>query len=87
MKLKDGFALRQMAGEFLAVPFDERYSDVGALVSLNETGAFLWEKLSGGAELDELVCALVGEYKISEDEAKAAVLSFTESLKSAGLLE
>lgn len=87
MKLKDGFALREMAGEFLAVPFDERYSDVGALVSLNETGAFLWKKLEDGAEPKELQMALCAEYEISESEAEVAVLSFTENLKATGLLE
>ena len=87
MKLKDGFVLREMAGEFIAVPFDERYSDVGALVSLNETGAFLWKKLEGGAEFDALADALAKEYEITEDEAKKAVLGFTQSLKAAGLLE
>lgn len=87
MKLKDGFALRRMAGEFLAVPYDERYSDVGALVSLNETGAFLWKKLEEGSEPNELCASLCKEYGISESEANDAVESFTESLKAAGLLE
>lgn len=86
MKIKDGFVLRNMAGEFIAVPFDESYSDVGALISLNETGAFLWKALEEEKELDDLVSALVAEYEITEDEAKAAAEGFTEGLKAAGLL-
>lgn len=86
MKLKEGFALREMAGEFIAVPFDESYNDVGALVSLNETGAFLWKMLENDCQKEELTDALKKEYGITDEEADCAVDSFIESLKSAGLL-
>ena len=87
MKLKYGFVLREMAGEYLAVPFDERYKDVGGLVSLNESGAFLWKKLSEEISEEELVSAVVAEYEVSEDEAKEAVSLFIGSLRGADLLE
>lgn len=86
MKIKDGFVLRNMAGEFIAVPFDESYSDVGALISLNETGAFLWKALEEEKEMEDLCKALVCEYGITEEEAMTAAESFTEGLKAAGLL-
>lgn len=87
MKLKSGFSLREIAGEFMAVPFDERYDDVGALISLNETGAFLWKKLEQDCTPQELAACLVSEYGISEEEANSAVKSFTDGLAAAGFLQ
>ncbi len=87
MKLKDGFALREVAGEYMAVPFDESYNDVGALIMLNETGAFLWKKLEEETSFDVLISALKGEYEITDEEAKNAVRDFTDNLKAANLLK
>lgn len=87
MKLKDGFALREVAGEYMAVPFDESYNDVGALIMLNETGAFLWKKLETECSKEDLVSALTDEYKITDEEAERAVSDFTDRLKAANLLK
>lgn len=87
MKIKNGFVLRNMAGEYLAVPFDERYEDVGGLISLNESGAFLFEKLTKPTNEEALKNALKNEYGVDENTAETAVSSFIESLKQAGLLE
>ena len=45
MKLKDGFVLRQIAGEYVAIPSGEQV-DLNRMITLNGTGAFLWERLA-----------------------------------------
>ena len=45
MKIKDTFQLVTVAGEHMVIPIGEQSVDFQAMITLNETGAFLWEKL------------------------------------------
>ena len=86
MKLKNGYALRSVAGEWVALP-KGRDIDLNTMITLNDTGAFLWERLQNGATEDELVAALRGEYDVDEATARRSVQGFVEKLKSHGLLD
>lgn len=44
MKIKEGFILRTIAGQHVVVPTGQ-HLDLSLMITLNETGAFLWEKL------------------------------------------
>ena len=54
MKLKEGFILRTVAGETVALPTGG-LTNFDMMITLNDTGRFLWEKLSVGAEKEEHV--------------------------------
>ena len=45
MTLKKGFMLRSIAGTHVVIPLGERVVDFNGILTLNETGAFLWELL------------------------------------------
>ena len=49
MKLKDGFILRTVAGETVVLPTGG-VTDFDMMITLNDTGKFLWERLVVGAE-------------------------------------
>ena len=42
MRIKDGFVLRNVAGSFIAVATGEEAINFNAMITTNETGAFLW---------------------------------------------
>jgi hypothetical protein len=56
-------------------------------MTLSESGALLWKKLEGGAEVDELVEAIVGEYEIDETTANADVNEFVCEIDKKGLFK
>ena len=85
MKLKDGFILRQVAGKTVVLPCDETL-DLNMMITLNSTGAFLWEKLQEETTQEALVAALLGEYDVDEEMAKASVAAFVEKLNANGFL-
>ena len=85
MKLKDGFVLRKVGGDNIVVPTGDTL-DLNMMVTLNETGRFLWEKLEKGAEAEELVAALLEEYEVEEETAKSHVAAFVEKLNGNGFL-
>ena len=87
MKIKDGFILREVADSYLVVAVGKRAKKFNGLITLNETGAFLWEQLSKGSDSEQLVKKLLAEYDIDETSAKAGVSAFLAKLQEANLLE
>ena len=87
MKIKSGFILKDVAGSNLIVPIGENLVDFSQMITINETGAFLFSKLLDGAEIDELATSLTEEYDIDFDTAKADAEKFVELLSNEGMLE
>ena len=85
LKLKDGFILRQIAGETMVIPSGAEL-DLNMMITLNETGRFLWERLQNGTTEDALVAALLEEYDVDEATARAQVVKFVEKLNGNGFL-
>lgn len=85
MKLKDGFILRTVAGETVVLPA-AGVTDFDMMITLNDTGKFLWERLAVGAEEAELVGALLAEYDVTEELATQSVTAFVARLKELDFL-
>ena len=85
MKLKEGFLLRQVAGQTVVLPTGDDL-DLNMMITLNGTGAFLWEHLNEETTEDALVQALLGEYDVDEATARTAVVSFVQKLTDNGFL-
>lgn len=88
MKIKETFVLRNLAGSNVVVPIGGDMVDFNGMITLNESGAFLWEQLKSGKTKEELVAALMTEYA-GVDEATAAgdIDAFIEILEKHGILE
>lgn len=88
MKIKNGFILRQVSEAYVVVAVGEAAGDFNGMISLNESGAFLWKQLSEGcADEKELVQKLLNEYEVSEELAAKDVHAFLERLRTANVLE
>ena len=85
MKLKDGFILRTVAGETVVLPTGG-VTDFDMMITLNDTGKFLWERLAVGAEETELVSALLAEYDVTEELATQSVAAFVARLRELDFL-
>ena len=57
------------------------------IMSVNETGAFLWNLLEKGAEKPELVDALTKEYEVNAETAEKDVEAFLTQLREKALIE
>ena len=84
MKIKDGYLLKEVAGNYVVVPVGN--VSFNGMLSLNETGVLIWKKLEEGCEERDLVEAFLQEYDVTEERAKQDVANFTEKLKQAGIL-
>ena len=87
MKIKKGFMLRSVADRNVVVPIGQASVDFNGLITLNETGAFLWKKLVDGCSYDELLSALLAEYEVDEATAKEGIDAFLNTARSAKLID
>ncbi len=85
MKLKDGFMLREVAGSCVVVPTDAALN-LNGMITLNETGKILWTALTDGADMDQLVAALLAAYDVEEATAREGAEAFVAKLKEHGFL-
>ena len=87
MKIKKGFAKRSIAGANIVVPVGKNIKDFNGMITLNESGAFLWDCLTKNTTLDALVKKLLNEYDVDEATARADAETFVKLLKDNGIIE
>ena len=87
MKIKDGFILRKVPGMNLVMPTGKNVKNFNGSLMLNDTGAFIFEKLQNGATPDETAQALTEEYDVALDTATTDVQNTITSLIEAGVAE
>lgn len=87
MKTKKGFMLRNVGGRHIVVAIGKASEEFNGLITLNESGAFLWNALSKGCTYDELLSKMLETYEVTEMTARAGIDQFLETAMSAGLIE
>ena len=87
MKIKEGFLLRQVGENQIVVPVGSKSVDFRCIITLNETGAFIWKKLQNPCTEQELVDALVAEYDAPQDVIAADVQTYIAALREKNLLD
>ena len=87
MKIKEGFVLKELAGSSMVVPLGSQVVNFSSIIKLSESGAFLWQLLSEDKTIDELTDAMLSEYDVDEDRAKADIEKFIKKLEEADLIE
>lgn len=87
MKLKEGFVLRRVGDNHVVVPVGIQTVDFRCIISLNDTGAFIWQQLQKPCTAEEIVAALLAEYDVPADVAKADVDTYIAALREKNLLD
>lgn len=87
MKIKSGFAKRNIAGSEIVVPVGENASKFNGMITLNETGSFFWDCLSQETTKEEVVEKVLEIYEVGREKAEADFDKFTAMLRENGLLE
>lgn len=85
MKLKEGFLLRQVAGENVVISVGTNV-DLNGMITLNSTGCTLWKCLEQDVQMPDLTAALLAEYDVDEQNAQAAAERFVKKLKELDLI-
>lgn len=87
MKIKEGFLLRNVAGNNVVVPIGQATLDFNGMMSLNDTGAFLFKKMIEGTTREKLIEDVMKEYEIDESLAQKDVDDFIKKVEGEDLFE
>ena len=87
MKIKEGFTLRNVADMNVVVPVSENALDFKSMLSLNETGACVWQAMKEDISEAQLVQKLVDEYEVEEKTAESDIREFLDEIRALGTLE
>ena len=71
---------RKTGNEYILVPITDNIADMNCVYTLNETGAYIWDKIDGIRNVEEIIAALMDEYEIDKQNAERDVLSFIENM-------
>ena len=86
-KVKDGFIIRKIGNQIMAVPTGKMTSEIHGMIALTESGELLWNALKDGAEIETLADILTENYEVERETALADAEKFVSTLKSQGALE
>lgn len=87
MRIKEGWVLTEVDGEYVAVPVSEPAKGFMGVVKMNFTGQDIWNGLADGLSEDTIASILVDKYDgVDKERALANVQKVTEQLRQAGLL-
>ena len=87
MKVKTGYLVREIADCHIVVPIGERVIDFKGIMTLNDTGSFIWKCLSHDISYSQLLHSVLDEYEIDETTAKADLDEFLIVAQESGVLE
>ena len=79
--------MRKVGEVNIVVPLGQKVLDLNGVITLNETGAFIWEQLGEERSLDELVEAVSQEFDVEPDQARKDIEDFLEDLRKFDMLE
>ena len=86
MKVNGNYVLKKVADSYIVVALGGDIVDLNTIISLNDTGAFIWKQLENETEKEAVVAALLAEYDVTKEQAECDVENFIAKMTEAGLL-
>ena len=87
MRVNQEFLLKEIAGSFVVIPVSSILVDFDGMITLNETGVFLWRLLEEDRTFEQLLTELQKEYDIDEKTAREDINAFLDELRTIKALE
>lgn len=84
MKRDPDFLLHDVAGTHVVVPTGAAVVAFPGMITVNDTGAYLWELLETEQTVETLAAALQERYEVGLEQAMADVKAFLAQLQSTG---
>ena len=86
MRIKEGFVIREVAGQIVAVATGEAGENFQGMIRLNETGRDIWQGLMDGLSEQKIAEKLAETYEIPVGQARKDTRGLLEQMEEAGFL-
>lgn len=88
MKIKKGFAKREIAGSTVVVPVGDMSRQFNGMITLNDSASFFWDIFAkDNVTVDQAVKEVTDKYDVSAEKAKEDIEKFVNMLKENNLLD
>lgn len=88
MKTRKGFVLRSLGNEYILMPEGLEAEGFDAMISMNESAAFLWKAVeSKDFDAETLIGLLIDEYGISREVAEKDVAAMVKGWKQMKIID
>src|SRR5271167_2131533 len=78
---------RQIEGELVIVPIRSGVGDLNSLYTLNPVGSVLWDFMSDGHTLAEMVRRVCDEFEVNSSQAQGDIQLFLDTLLEEKLIQ
>lgn len=86
LKIDKEYVLRQIGDDYIIVPVGQAALSFNGMITVNETGAFLWGQLLKGTNKEELLQNMMETYEVTQEEASRDIDEFLEVLHANNIL-
>ncbi|MBQ2243442.1 MAG: PqqD family protein [Bacteroidales bacterium] len=88
MRIKKGFKLREIMGEFAVIGEGLEQVNFNKIISLNSTAAYIWKEIEGrDFDADMVADLLLAKYDVEEERAISDATALVQKLVENGLTE
>lgn len=87
MKRIKEYIKRNIAGEIVLVPTGQTAEDFNGMLTLTESGEFIWEHIEETRSFNHLVELILEEYDIDKETAAQDTSAFLMQLLQAGMIQ
>ena len=86
MKRNSDFMLQDVAGTQVIVPVGMAVTTFPGMITVNATGAYIWQLLETEQTTEQLAQALISRYEVTMEQATADTAAFLAQLRPTGAL-
>lgn len=86
-RIKPGFILREIAGEYAIVPVDAECLFSNAVMAPNDSAVFLWKIFQEPCTIERAVEKTLQEYDVAENKLRRSVENFVADVLKYEILE
>ena len=87
MKIKEGFVLREVAGQSVVIGVGQMSEQFHGMIRLNGTGTEIWKGLTRGDAPEAIAEQLTKTYDVDAERALADVNAFVADARKHGFLD
>lgn len=87
MRIKQGFVMRDVAGQAVVIATGDASKDFHGMVKLNQTAADVWRGVEEGLDAQAIAQRLVADYDVDAERALADVEALVARMREQGFVE
>ncbi len=86
MRIKNGFVLREVAGQIMVIATGEASKDFHGMIKLNVTGKVIWLALQEGLSEEDIAKRLQEQFDVDSEKALQDTHAFLQQMEDMGFL-